>query len=189
MGWVIALGVLVGIVVLWFIARGAGYNRLFSPEHLAELAVVGLNTGGAVREELARSLKPQFATEPYLTAERLAVMTSVHRVGGDLVYHFSLSRPGDSLAVAAGGRFLYVIAGGAGMHDHLVAWAHTPIFHAVCRVPADRHAALAPAFENPATREDAARLLRGSDAFFQALLAMPPCASEAELLRRCGLGA
>jgi hypothetical protein len=187
MGGILGAAVVVALIVWAFVAWGRGYRRLFEAGHIAELALVGRNTGTALREALSGGDRTQVATEPYLTQHSVAVMGSVHRLGNDFVYHLSISRPGDVLAVAAGGRFLYLVAAGIGIHEHLTAWAHTSVLHAAFRVPAGSHAGLRTALEEPRTQEEATRLLTEAARFLNTLASAPRLESEDALLKYCGL--
>lgn len=186
-----ALGavLVVTLIVVIFVSWGGMYRRLFALPHMGELAVAGIKLRDALRHQMEEHPKQAaYGPAEYVSKEGIAIICSVHRVPPGLVYHLSLSHKSGAMAFAAGGRFLYLVGGGLGVQEHLLAVAHTPITHGVFAMTEEDHFRAEPAFDAPSNPKEAQVLADQAGRFLEAI--HTKCSllrTEEEVLHAAGL--
>ncbi len=120
-----AVAVVVFLVLRFVWSMHRKYKPLLRDDHFAELLALAPSLKQAALERVGEPLRPPDDPRVVLTSRGLLVFYSVQESAGGYLHHLSFSYGGGAMALAAGGRFMYVILTALGTFGGLKGMAHS----------------------------------------------------------------
>lgn len=107
MGWIFAIGILIGLLALFVFFKERKYKAIYAPGHFAELAQFLQKAKDSACANIGRPpiLSPTDDDRVILSTAQIVSMYTVDKIDGGYSHCFSISIAGDYTPHAVGGMF------------------------------------------------------------------------------------